>query len=42
MLQKPSVDTINERVQTGIDLTDTGGWMLSVRAVRLLRRRAQA
>lgn len=40
MLQKPSVPTLNELLQTGFYLTDIGVWMLSDRAVRLLRSRS--
>ena len=41
MLQKPSVVTLNELLQTGFYLTDIGVWMLSDRAVRLLRSRSK-
>lgn len=41
MLQKPSVATLNELLQTGFYLTDIGVWMLSDRAVRLLRSRSK-
>lgn len=41
MLQKPSVPTLNELLQTGFYLTDIGVWMLSDRAVRLLRSRSK-
>ncbi len=41
MLQKPSVATLNELLQTGFYLTDIGVWMLSDRAVRLLMKRSR-
>lgn len=41
MLQKPSVDTLNTLLQTSFYLTDIGVWMLSDRAVELLRRRSK-
>lgn len=41
MLQKPSVATLNELLQTGFYLTDIGLWMLSDRAVRLLMKRSR-
>ena len=41
MLQKPSVDTLNSLLQTGYYLTDIGVWLLSDRAVELLRRRSR-
>ncbi len=41
MLQKPSVSTLNELLQTGFYLTDIGLWMLSDRAVRLLMKRSR-
>lgn len=41
MLQKPSVDTLNELLQTGYYLTDIGIWLLSDRAVELLRHRSR-
>ncbi|MCM1077299.1 MAG: bifunctional fucokinase/fucose-1-phosphate guanylyltransferase [Bacteroides sp.] len=41
MLQKPSVDTLNKLLQTGYFLTDIGIWLLSDRAVNLLRKRSR-
>ena len=41
MLQKPSVATLNDLLQTGFYLTDIGVWMLSDRAVRLLMKRSR-
>jgi len=41
MLQKPSVETLNELTQTSYYLTDIGVWMLSDRAVKLLMDRSQ-
>ncbi len=41
MLQKPSVATLNDLLQTGFYLTDIGVWMLSDRAVRLLMERSR-
>lgn len=41
MLQKPSVATLNELLQTAFYLTDIGVWMLSDRAVEMLRRRSK-
>ncbi len=42
MLQKPSVATLNELTQQGYFLTDIGLWILSDRAVELLRRRSHS
>ncbi len=41
MLQKPSIQTLNELLQTGYYLTDIGVWMLSDRAVKLLMARSK-
>jgi len=41
MLQKPSVDRLNELLQTGYYLTDIGLWLLSDRAVTLLDSRSR-
>lgn len=41
MLQKPSVEQLNGLLQTGYYLTDIGIWMLSDRAVELLRKRSR-
>lgn len=41
MLQKPSVDQLNALLQTGYFLTDIGIWLLSDRAVDLLRKRSR-
>ncbi len=41
MLQKPSVQTLNELLQTGFYLTDIGVWMLSDKAVKLLMKRSK-
>lgn len=41
MLQKPSVQTLSELLQQGYYLTDIGVWLLSDRAVELLRRRSR-
>ncbi len=41
MLQKPSVQTLNDLLQTGFYLTDIGVWMLSDKAVKLLMRRSK-
>ena len=41
MLQKPSVSELNELLQSGYYLTDIGVWLLSDRAVELLRRRSR-
>ena len=41
MLQKPSVETLGDVLQTGFYLTDIGVWMLSDRAVEMLRRRSK-
>lgn len=41
MLQKPSIDTLNELSQTSFYLTDIGIWMLSDRAIDMLRRRSK-
>ena len=40
MLQKPSVQTLNELLRDHLYLTDIGVWMLSDRAVELLMKRA--
>jgi len=40
MLQKPSVERLNEVLATGFYLTDIGVWMLSDKAVELLQRRS--
>lgn len=41
MLQKPSVETLGKLLQTGYFLTDIGIWLLSDRAVELLRKRSR-
>lgn len=41
MLQKPSVQELNSLLQSGYYLTDIGVWLLSDRAVELLRRRSR-
>jgi len=41
MLQKPSVATLNDLLQTSFYLTDIGVWLLSDRAVNLLRNRSK-
>ena len=41
MLQKPSVVQLSELLQSGYYLTDIGVWLLSDRAVELLRRRSR-
>ncbi|MCM1355166.1 MAG: bifunctional fucokinase/fucose-1-phosphate guanylyltransferase [Staphylococcus sp.] len=41
MLQKPSVETLNSLLQTGYYLTDIGIWILSDKAVELLRKRSR-
>lgn len=41
MLQKPSVATLNDILSSGFYLTDIGVWMLSDRAVKLLRSRSR-
>lgn len=41
MLQKPSVATLNELLQTSFFLTDIGVWLLSDRAVGMLMRRSK-
>ena len=41
MLQKPSVGTLADLLQTSFYLTDIGVWLLSDRAVELLRRRSK-
>lgn len=41
MLQKPSVTTLNQLVQTGYYLTDIGVWLLSDKAVKLLISRSK-
>ena len=41
MLQKPTVGQLNELMQTGYYLTDIGIWLLSDRAVELLRSRSR-
>lgn len=41
MLQKPSVEKLKELLNTGYYLTDIGVWLLSDRAVELLRRRSR-
>lgn len=41
MLQKPSVQTLNELLQDHYYLTDIGVWMLSDRAVELLMKRSK-
>lgn len=40
MLQKPSEETLAELLHTGYYLTDIGVWLLSDRAVEVLRRRS--
>lgn len=42
MLQKPSVQKLNDLLQSGYYLTDIGVWLLSDRAVELLRRRSRS
>jgi len=42
MLQKPSVETLNGILSDGFYLTDIGVWMLSDRAVGLLRNRSRS
>ncbi len=41
MLQKPSVDELNALSQNGYYLTDIGVWLLSDRAVELLRKKSK-
>lgn len=41
MYQKPSVEKLNAMLQTGYYLTDIGIWLLSDRAVELLRKRSR-
>lgn len=41
MLQKPSVQTLGELLQTRFYLTDIGIWLLSDRAVKLLMKRSE-
>ncbi|MCI8999304.1 MAG: bifunctional fucokinase/L-fucose-1-P-guanylyltransferase [Muribaculaceae bacterium] len=41
MLQKPSVEELNALSQTGYFLTDIGVWVLSDRAVELLRKKSK-
>ena len=41
MLQKPSVEELNGVLQSGYYLTDIGIWLLSDRAVQLLRERSR-
>lgn len=41
MLQKPSIQTLNELLQKSFYLTDIGVWMLSDRAVKLLIERSK-
>ena len=41
MLQKPSVAKLNSHLKTGYFLTDIGIWLLSDRAVELLRKRSR-
>lgn len=41
MLQKPSVETLAQLLQEGYYLTDIGVWLLSDRAVEVLRRRSR-
>lgn len=41
MLQKPSVEQLNRLSQSGYYLTDIGVWILSDRAVELLRKRSK-
>lgn len=41
MLQKPSVETLNDLLQDHFYLTDIGVWMLSDRAVELLMKRSK-
>ena len=41
MLQKPSVEELNTLLQEGYYLTDIGVWLLSDRAVELLRKRSR-
>lgn len=41
MLQKPSVETLSELLQSGYYLTDIGIWLLSDKAVELLRKRSK-
>lgn len=41
MLQKPSVETLNNVLQKGFYLTDIGVWMLSDKAIELLVKRSK-
>lgn len=41
MLQKPSVETLAELLQSGYYLTDIGVWLLSDKAVEVLRRKSR-
>jgi len=41
MLQKPSIKELNALLQSGYYLTDIGVWLLSDRAVEMLRRRSR-
>ncbi len=41
MLQKPSVETLSSLLQEGYYLTDIGVWLLSDKAVELLRRKSR-
>ena len=41
MLQKPSIQELNSLLQSGYYLTDIGVWLLSDRAVEMLRRRSR-
>ena len=41
MLQKPSMQTLSQLLQTGFYLTDIGIWILSDRAVALLRKHSK-
>lgn len=41
MLQKPSLETLSDLLQEGYYLTDIGVWLLSDKAVELLRKRSR-
>ncbi len=41
MLQKPSIETLSQLLQTGYYLTDIGVWLLSDKAVEVLRRKSK-
>lgn len=41
MLQKPSIELLNQLLQSGYYLTDIGVWILSDRAVELLRKKSK-